>query len=226
MKKENMILSSFWFGSSKPSMGTFLKPFQKTMMELYTGIQCESPEQGIFKCKAILLCGTADLPARSLLCNHIQYNGAHACWKCEQEGKTAASGKGYARIFPFIKANPKGPPRTPENVFSNAKVAVDTKSVVNGIKGPSWLQFFPAFNIIDGIAIDYMHGVLLGVQKLLLELWFLPKHGKEIFNFHDKQDCTDERLVSIKPKLNITRLPRSVRDLRYGLQIPSKKCSF
>ena len=103
---------------------------------------------------------------------------------------------------------------------------VETKSVVKGMKGPSWLQFFPALNTIDGIAIDYMHWVLLGVQKLLLELWFLPKHGKEIFNFHDKQDCADKRLVSIKPTLNITRLPRSVRDLRYGLQIPSKKCSF
>lgn len=60
-----------------------------------------------------------------------------------------------------------------------------------------------------------MHGVLLGVQKLLLELWFLPKHGKEIFNFHDKQDCVDDRLIRIKPTLNITRLPRSVQDLKY-----------
>lgn len=79
MKKENMILSSLWFGNSEPSMGTFLKPFQKTMTQLQTGIQCESPEEGKFICRAILLCGTADLPARSLLCNHIQYNGAYAC---------------------------------------------------------------------------------------------------------------------------------------------------
>jgi hypothetical protein len=215
MKKENMILTSLWFGSSKPSMGTFLKPFQKTMSELHSGIQCESPEVGIFTCKAILLCGTADLPARSLLCNHIQYNGSHACWKCEQEGKTEAVGKGHARIFPFEKDNPKGPIRTPANVISNARDAVDTNSVIKGIKGPSWLQFFPGFHIIDGIAIDYMHGVLLGVQKLLLELWFLPKYGKESFTFHDKQEQVDERLVSIKPTLNITRLPRSIQDLKY-----------
>ena len=50
MKKENMILSSLWFGCSKPSMGTFLKPFQKTLIELYTGIQCESQKEGILKC--------------------------------------------------------------------------------------------------------------------------------------------------------------------------------
>lgn len=146
MKKENMILSSLWFGNSKPSMGTFLKPFQKTMTELQTEIQCESPEEGKFICRAILLCGTADLPARSLLCNHIQYNGAYACWKCEQEGKTEASGKGHARIFPFIKDGPKGLARTPVNVFENAKVAVETHSVGKGVKGLSLLQFFSSIS--------------------------------------------------------------------------------
>lgn len=60
-----------------------------------------------------------------------------------------------------------------------------------------------------------MHGVLLGVQKLLLELWFLPKFGKENFNFQDKQELVDKRLLGIKPTLNITRLPRSILDLKY-----------
>lgn len=60
-----------------------------------------------------------------------------------------------------------------------------------------------------------MHGVLLGVQKLLLELWFLPKFGKENFNFQDKQELVDKRLHGIKPTLNITRLPRSIQDLKY-----------
>lgn len=92
---------------------------------------------------------------------------------------------------------------------------METHSVVKGVKGPSWLQFFPAFHIISGIAVDYMHGVLLGVQKLLLELWFLPKFGKENFNFQDKQELVDKRLLGIKPTLNITRLPRSILDLKY-----------
>lgn len=141
-----VLLSSLWFGNSKPSMGTFLKPFRKTMKQLQTGIQCESPEKGKFICRAIMLCGTADLPARSLLCNYIQYNGAYACWKCEQVGRTEASGKGHARIFPFIKDDPKVPARTPANVFANAKVAVETHFVVKEIKGPSWLQFFSSIS--------------------------------------------------------------------------------
>ena len=87
MKKEKMILSSLWFGSSKPF---------KIIPELYTGIQCESPEEDIFKCKRNFTMWNSRPTCEnlSLLCNHIQYNGVHACWKCEQEGKTEASGKG------------------------------------------------------------------------------------------------------------------------------------
>ena len=86
-----MLLASLWFGDKKPNMSTLiLKPFQKSMIEMFEGIECESPSvNGLFNCKGIVLCGTADLPSRSILCNHIQYNGAFACWKCEQEGRTA-----------------------------------------------------------------------------------------------------------------------------------------
>jgi hypothetical protein len=76
MKKENVILASLWFGNQKPQMCTFLKPLQKSMQEIYDGIECFAPSVGSFTCHGIVLCATADLPARSLLCNHIQYNGA------------------------------------------------------------------------------------------------------------------------------------------------------
>ena len=31
---------------------------------------------------------------------------------------------------------------------------------------------FPGFDIIEGVAVDYMHNVLLGVTKMLMGLWF------------------------------------------------------
>ena len=87
---------------------------------------------------------------------------------------------------------------------------------MNGVKGPSWLSFFPKFDIVEGIAIDYMHGVLLGVQKLLVSLWFSDTHKGKSFNNCDKLCDVDKRLLSIKPTLNISRLPRSIQnDLKY-----------
>ena len=215
MKKENMLLASLWFGNKKPSMCTFLKPFKDSMEDLFQGIECSSPSAGTFICKGILLCGTADLPARSILCNHIQYNGAFSCWKCEQEGKTANVGKGHARIFPYDTGNPKGPQRTQENIVENSQLALQTSKIVKGIKGPSWLLFFPCFNINEGIAIDYMHGVLLGVEKLLIELWFSQKYSQKAFSLYHQLNTVNNRLLSIHPTLDITRLPRSLLDLQH-----------
>ncbi len=222
MRKEHMLFQGLWFGCQKPAMWTFLKPFWEEMVQLDKGILCESPDCGSFICRAFLLCGTADLPARCLLCNSIQYNGAHGCWKCQQKGQTAKVGKGHAHVFPFQTQDPKGPPRTPQNVISDAKLALQQQqsgkknAVVNGIKGPSWLMFFPKFDIVRGIAIDYMHGVLLGVQKLLLKLWFDKCFQSKPFNFYGKVAIVDSRLMDIRPTLDVTRLPRSVSaDIKY-----------
>ena len=43
---------------------------------------------------------------------------------------------------------------------------------VNSIKGPSWLALLTHFDIVGGTSVDYMHCVLEGVVKLLLNLWF------------------------------------------------------
>lgn len=94
--------------------------------------------------------------------------------------RTEASGKGHARIFPFIKDDPKGPARTPVNVFANTKVAVETHSVVKGIKGPSWLQFFPAFHIISGIAINICMVSYLAYRNFCWNYGFYQNLGKKI----------------------------------------------
>ena len=37
---------------------------------------------------------------------------------------------------------------------------------VCGVKGPSWLSVIPSFDLIEGVSVDYMHCVLLGVCRL------------------------------------------------------------
>lgn len=221
MMRENMILAGLWFGRQKPSMSTFLKPFKQTMLAFHKGIEVTSPERGDFICHGFLLVGTADLPARSLLCNSVQYNGAYGCWKCVQKGITAKVGKGHTHVFPFSSENPKGPLRTDDSVLQDARKVIQQKETsttlqhVNGVKGPSWLLLFPNFSIVDGIAIDYMHGVLLGVQKLLLRLWFDKSFIGKPFNFHNLSSQLDKLLNCIHPTTDISRLPRSVGDLKF-----------
>ena len=81
---------------------------------------------------------------------------------------------------------------------------------VKGVKGPSWLLFLENFDIVAGMGIDYLHGVLLGVQKLLLKLWFSDTYSKEPFSFRHLVGVLDDRLNEILPTLEIRRMPRSV----------------
>lgn len=61
-----------------------------------------------------------------------------------------------------------------------------------------------------------MHGVLLGVQKLLLRLWFAPEFNTKPFRTCRKLKEVDNRLNKLKPTLDISRLPRSIENnLRY-----------
>ena len=55
------------------------------------------------------------------------------------------------------------------------------------------------FDIVRGMPLDYMHGVLLGVVKMLFSLWFDSKYKKERFYIGDKITTVDERLVKCPP---------------------------
>ena len=110
-----MILAGLWFGSSKPAMWIFLKPFHSALTMLESnGMTVESPDKhGGFDIHAVLLCGTCDLPAKACMCNAVQYNGLFGCFKCLQPGCTVKVGnKGrHVHAFPFNR-DVKGPPRT------------------------------------------------------------------------------------------------------------------
>lgn len=223
MSRENMLFAGLWFGEKKPAMWTFLRPHMNALKELESGVEFESPARGRFFCKAVLLASTCDLPARYLVCNSMQYNGEYGCWKCLQPGKTVKTGqRGHARGFPFNEEDPKGPLRTNELTLQHAKeamqqqVAGKSRYAVNGVKGFSWLSILRHHDIVRGTAIDYMHGVLLGVQKLLLNLWFGNTHSKEEFSLYHLVNVVDQRLKNISPTLDIRRLPRSISEhLKY-----------
>lgn len=69
-----MILAGLWFEKQKLSICTFLKPFKQTNLEFYEGVDILS-----FVCSGFPLAGTSDLPARTLICNSVQYNGSFGC---------------------------------------------------------------------------------------------------------------------------------------------------
>ncbi|XP_067649897.1 uncharacterized protein [Haliotis asinina] len=211
---ENMVLAGIWYGAKKPSMTGFLTPFMKTLKGLEQGFVACTPD-GEVECRAILIASTCDLPARACVCAMNQYNGQSSCVKCLQTGKVVKVGKGHTRVFPPNMDCLDGPARSDNSVTRDALDAVRLKVPVNGIKGPSWFSYLTFFSFVHGTGIDYMHGVLLGVTKLMHSLWFASKHNCQVFSVAGFIDKVNRRLLQIKPPNYMSRLPRSLMDSDY-----------
>ena len=69
------------------------------------------------------------------------------------------------------------------------------------------------FEVVRGVNID---GILLGIRKHLLNLWFSHQHSKQSFSIADKVDIVDRKISEIKPSSAIKRMPLSISDtLKY-----------
>ena len=82
MLKENMILCGVWFGETKPFICLFTKPILKSLKKMEDiGIEYEIGSVK-YNTKAFLICGTADLPAKSMVLDCNQFNGENSCVRC------------------------------------------------------------------------------------------------------------------------------------------------
>lgn len=74
-----------------------------------------------------------------------------------------------------------------------------------GVRGLSALHILPSYDIVNGTVIDYMHCVLEGVGKKLLNMWFSVVGQPYYIKCHMPRVNT--RLLAIKPPNTITQTP-------------------
>lgn len=224
-KRENVLLYGLWISKVKPEMWSYLKPLYEQLSKLENGVQFVDSNGDSFISKCVLLTCTCDLPARALVYNAVQYNGYHGCSHCTQRGKRFKfPNGGSSHIFPYIVDDPKGVnfnKRSRESVAKDVSAAVSNirnglaNYSVNGHKGPSWIQYLKYTDVVNSCVIDYMHGVCLGVMKLLLKNWFQKEMKDKTFSFFSARDKVNQMLAKIKPTLSVTRIPRSLDDLTH-----------
>lgn len=157
----------------------------------------------------ILQC-SVDLPAKKEVQNMIGPNGFYGCGYCLQKGVPVRANKSATSHVRMVQEE-NIPLRTHENML---KIYHKPNSIpIHGVTGISCMIAARQFDLINGFSIDYMHCVLLGVTRKLLDLWFNSKHHKEPFYINKKrQDVLDQRILKIKPTFEITRKPRSIND--------------
>lgn len=125
------------------------------------------------------MCGVFDLPAKAAILKMMYFNGQYACITCEEPGRVVKQGKGTSRCFPYT--NGQYQMRSNDSVLECMQQGT-LKKPVKGFKGVSGLIAIEAFDLVEGILPDYMHGVLLGVTKMLLSKWFSQHGAKKIIS--------------------------------------------
>lgn len=174
-----------------------------------------------FLVKAVLLTGVFDAPARCAVQNMVQFNGFFGCGTCYIRGQSVENLKGtrtFVYKFDTSEENmQRGHPplRTHQEVIQHAKLAEESSKPHIGVKGLAFIASAPKFDLIRGVTIDYMHTVLLGVMKMLLDLWLNKEYKNTSWYVGEQIKELDERLLSLSPPNRITRLPRKLSDLAH-----------
>lgn len=202
-----LLLAGIWLGPVKPDMSIILQPILDRIHLLYSeGIPMLSPDGP--KClRAKLLCCVFDLPARAMTLNLTQWNGQYGCTYCLDKGTQLS----HVRVY---MPDDERKSRSEKDVFACARKASSGVPVL-GVKGISVLS--PYLNIVKDTAIDYMHAVLEGVAKMMLQkFWFNGKYKDHRFYLSKEIRQIDEVLLSIKPPHEFRRTPRSIeKTLKY-----------
>jgi len=165
-----------------------------------------------FHPKLMLSLGSTDLQGKAYLLSMSHHNGICGCITCKEEGFTTKQGKGHVRCYPF--RDPPATLRTSDSILENALSAVENNTRVKGFYDVTPLAKLPWFDLVLGIVPDYMHGVLLGVTKQLLNLWLTPSRYKRPWFIGNKTKAIDKRLKDMKPPDFIQRLPRELETSR------------
>ncbi|XP_064462215.1 uncharacterized protein LOC135372635 [Ornithodoros turicata] len=202
---KNPILAGLWFGKTHPNMTLFLNEFVDELNNMEPVTWTCNTET--YTSRVYALCCCVDAPARAAVQNFVLFNGYFGCPWCLTKGKYTQGSMRYL-------CDDRGAERTADGVARDMGLALQFKTTVNGVKGPSALLNLHAFDSVWGYTVDYMHCVLQGVARQFAELWFASCHSEEQFYIGNPAvlSTVERRLLSIKPPHCFTRLPRTITE--------------
>lgn len=210
--QRNIIIAGLYYGDKKPDMRKLFEPIvaEFETFELNDMEWIIEGTSRIFE-PIITMC-TLDLPAKAAVQQIKQYNGFYACTYCLHPGIAKEKEKGKGIRYGCVDPPPARRTNMGTLIAMNSIMTSDVKISANkGVIGVSCLVALSGFDIIEGFGIDYMHCVLLGVTRKLLNYWLASSNWEKDFYIGPKpRDILNRRILSIQPPSNIKRLPRSI----------------
>lgn len=135
-----------------------------------------------------------DLPAKADVQGMVGHAGYFACGFCMHPGvavRKDSKSKSYVR---YVDRERNEQARTHESFIEIYSKLKPQSSSINGIKSISCMVGEESFDLVHGFCIDYMHCILLGVMKKLLDLWLNSLVMKKL----QHQNQTDMKKLNIK----------------------------
>ena len=204
MNKDNLVTVAIWAGESKPPIQVFFKSLKSLLDELETTGVAVPTSSGMKTIRFRPVLGLFDLIAKAPILSMNQFNGVNGCPTCLHPGVWTTS-RYYLPGTPY-------PLRTNASVVKAAEDAIESGGVVEGIKGKSVLS--GVVDLVDSIPVDYMHCVLEGVTKWLMEKWFASCNHRSPFYIGTSVRQVDTNLLHLCPPHDFSRAPRSIQKHR------------
>lgn len=212
LRKAFCTVLGVWYDTKKPEMKTFMKPIAEKLKYLEkNGVQWTHPTtQKVMTSCVRLPVAVLDAPARAMVQNILQFNGRYGCNPCEIKTQlsTPIPVRKRIRVYRYVH-NPRL--RTKERMLEQA-LSVGDQNHVRGVKGPSVLSTIPSVDISKCIVPEYMHSVLIGVAKQLLEIWTIQPGNWSLKN---RIVQIDDFLDSFKHPDFVHRSTRQLKSLKY-----------
>lgn len=201
-RNENILCVAFFYQQMKPDMLDFCKPFAEEIEQLQT-------KGFVFRdqvFRAAITCAVLDLPAKASFQQLIQYNGYFGCGYCMQRGEQTGKGVRFTWNEECCDI------RTHRSfLLAMGDISMKKLESKDGIIGVSPAVSFDYFDMVDSFGLDYMHCVCLGIEKNLIRFWTNSKAGHDSYITLEYQQILNKRIMSIKPCVFISRLPRSLK---------------
>ena len=200
---ENVILCGIWVGPTKHVMKLLLDPDMQRIQQLSTlGLDIIMQSGETITIRAKLVMGVFDLPAKAAVLCAKQFNGEFGCSVCLHPGKRLSNN---SRVYlPDTYTE-----RTHAGVLSAVWQAEHTKSSVQGVYGTSPLAY--TTDLVNSIPVDYMHYVLEGVTRWLMNSWFDSKHHVRPYYIGTHVQQIDCELLKQRPPTEFSCPQRSIQ---------------
>lgn len=215
-RPENILVVSLYYGTSKPDPISLLAHFARELddadLSIFDGNQ-------LMHFIPIVVIASADIPARAMLQNMMGHAGKCACPVCLHPG-IAVKNKNKTTTIRYLKHD-NVTLRTHDDTVTKAnKVISNGLESIDGIKGLSCMLLFNHFDVIENFAIDFMHGIGLGITKYVVEIWLgvkkIPQPAHDIkFKLKNpaERKILEKRILQLKPLMNFRRKPKSIFDI-------------